>query len=419
MTLRSTAFLLAALALAPLAKAELNYEFVPNFLTPPPGLQTIGDGHGEIQVDSTGKIYVSVNGHTEGGIQVYSPDGKYLKTLPLPQTLHGFAIRKQPDGEFIFAAVLGQQRAFKATLEGEIVMEIPKSAFPVAIADRVSVTLTSGKTISGHSPVTEGETLSIALESGEVVKVNKAEIAKKVTMTLANGKKAEGIFVEQTDTEVKFTVNGKPQAVALSEVAVKDGKPQLAIGSSETRKGLALTSADAAPNGDIYIADGYGTSWIFIFDKTGKFKKQFGGPGAPFNLANCHKVHVDTRFEPMRLFLCDRGNNRLLHASLEGELIGVIADQDLRRPSSASFHGDLACVAEIAGRVTVWDKAGKLVAELGRNDTQGQTNTPVVQPSDWRDNLVTSPHGITFDGKGNILETEWNRFGRVLRWNRK
>jgi hypothetical protein len=419
MTLRSTAFFLAALAFAPLANAEVNYEFVPNFLTPPPGLQTIGDGHGEIQVDSTGKIYVSVNGQKEGGIQVYSPEGKYLKTLPLPQTLHGFAIRKQADGEFIFAAVLGQQRAFKATLDGEIVLEIPKASFPAAIADRVSVSLTSGKTLSGHTPVTEGDTLSITLESGEVVKVNKAEIAKKVTITLANGKKAEGIFVEQTDTEVRFTVNGNPQAVALSEVAMKDGKPALAVGSSESRKGLALTSADAAPNGDIYVADGYGTSWIFVFDKDGKFKKQFGGPVPPFKLANCHKVHVDTRFEPARLFLCDRGNNRILHATLEGELIGVIADKDLRRPSSASFHGDLACVAEINGRVTVWDKEGKLVAELGRNDTRGQTDTPAVQPADWRDNLVTSPHGITFDGNGNILETEWNRFGRVLRWNRK
>lgn len=32
---------------------------------------------------------------------------------------------------------------------------------------------------------------------------------------------------------------------------------------------------------------------------------------------------------------------------------------------------------------------------------------------------MTSPHGITFDAKGNILETEWNTFGRVLRWNVK
>jgi YD repeat-containing protein len=32
---------------------------------------------------------------------------------------------------------------------------------------------------------------------------------------------------------------------------------------------------------------------------------------------------------------------------------------------------------------------------------------------------VTSPHGITFDNDGNILETEWNKWGRVLRWNLK
>ncbi|NBY36231.1 MAG: hypothetical protein EBQ59_02105, partial [Verrucomicrobia bacterium] len=25
----------------------------------------------------------------------------------------------------------------------------------------------------------------------------------------------------------------------------------------------------------------------------------------------------------------------------------------------------------------------------------------------------------TFDAQGNILETEWNQFGRVLRWDRK
>jgi YD repeat-containing protein len=42
-----------------------------------------------------------------------------------------------------------------------------------------------------------------------------------------------------------------------------------------------------------------------------------------------------------------------------------------------------------------------------------------VKPADWREGVVTSPHGITFDNDGNILETEWNQFGRVLRWNRK
>ncbi|MEI6712117.1 MAG: hypothetical protein WCO60_00080 [Verrucomicrobiota bacterium] len=410
--------LIAAAFLSPmLAQANPVYEFSPNFITPPPSLATIGNGHGEIQVDSAGKIYVSVEGQA-GGIQVYSPEGKFLLNLNLPDTLHGFSIRKQPDGEFIYAAVLGQQKVIKATLTGEVVLEIPKSSFPAAIADRISVTLKTGKTLSGHSPVTEGDTISFTQENGESIKVTKSEIAQKATLLLASGKKVEGINPEQTDTSITLLVAGKSQTFEKSELAQKDGKPTISIGAAQTHSGLRLTSADVASNGDIYVVDGYGTSWIFVFDSKGNFKKQFGGPVEPFKLANCHKIHIDTRFQPNRVFLCDRGNKRIMHASLEGDLLGVIAT-DLRNPSSASFHGDYVCIAEIAGRVSVWDKEGKMVAALGTNDTPGQTNTPGVAPADWKDDVVTSPHGITFDANGNIMETEWNKFGRVLRWNKK
>jgi hypothetical protein len=406
------------LAGSALAQAEVSYEFVPKFLTPPAGMETIGNGHGEIQVDSTGKIYVSVEGQKEGGLQVYSPEGKFLHHLDVPGTLHGFSIRKSAAGEFIYASVLGQQKVIKATLDGKVVLEIPRESFPAEIADPVSLTLKDGQSVRGSKPTDAGDSLSITLSTGEVRKVAKADIARKGTVTLKEGAKVEGINPEKDSEGVTLTVGGKPRKIAFADMAQKDGKPAYAEGSSEARGGLKLTSTDAAPNGDIYVVDGYGTSWIFVFDSNGKFKKQFGGPGEPFKLANCHKVHIDTRFEPARLFLCDRGNKRLMHATLEGEPLGVIAT-GLRGPSSASFHGDLVCIAEIGGCVSVWDKAGKQVATLGNNTTPGQSNTPRVPPTDWRDDVVTSPHGITFDAKGNILETEWNQFGRVLRWNRK
>ena len=314
--------------------------------------------------------------------------------------------------------MLGQQKVIKATLEGDVVMEIPRSSFPADIADAVTVTLKNGSVVKGVKPVDEGASLSVTLPNGEAQKILKADIAKKGTITLATGAKVEGVNPVKTDSGVTLTVGGQPKTVAFAEMAQKDGKPAYAEGSSDARTSLKLTSADAAPNGDIYVVDGYGTSWIFVFDAKGNFKKQFGGPGEPFALANCHKVHIDTRFQPARVFLCDRAHKRIMHATLEGELIGVIAT-GLRNPSSASFNGDYVCIAEIAGRVSVWDKEGKMVAALGTNDTPGQTNTPGVAPADWRDNVVTSPHGITFDAKGNILETEWNNFGRVLRWNRK
>lgn len=297
--------------------AEVTYKLTPDFISPPPGKATIGDGHGEIRVDSAGLIYISVQGQAEGGIQVYSPEGKYLKHLAgTPGSLHGFVIHKAEDGEFIYAAVLGEGRVLKMTLEGKTVLEIPTSAFP----------------------------------------------------------------------------------------------------AEQSAAGLKLTSCDVAPNGDIYVVDGYGKDWIFVFDKAGKFKSVFGGQGEPLKLKNTHKIFIDPRFSPARILACDRGNNRILHLDLDGKLISVVADQDLRRPSSVSFHGDLMCVAEIAGRVSVFDKAGKLVASLGVNDAAGETNTPKMKPDQWRSGTVTSPHGITFDKSGNILETEWNSYGRVLRW---
>lgn len=324
---------LALLALCTLAHAaELKYELVPNFLGTPPGKAHIGNGHGEIAVDSAGNIYVSVQ-EKGAGLQVYGKDGKFVKALALPESLHGFVIRKTDEGEFIFATVLAEQRFFKAKLDGTIVMEIKADAFPAE----------QGKT--------------------------------------------------------------------------KEGK-----------NALRLTNCDVAANGDIYIVDGYGKSWIFQFDKTGKFKKVFGGPVAPYNFKNTHKIFVDHRYSPARLLCLDRGNNRMLHLDLDGNNPQVIADKGLRNPSSASFHGDLMCVAEIAGRVSVWDKDGKMVAAMGVNDRiaedkakgiKKETNTPTVKPADWREGVVTSPHGITFDADGNILETEWNLYGRVLRWDRK
>jgi hypothetical protein len=401
-----------------LLAAAGGYEFQPNFITPPAGSETIGNGHGEIQVDSAGNIYVSVEGQEAGGMHVYSPDGKFLKHLRLPHTLHGFSIRKSSEGEFIFAAVLSEGKVIKANLNGEILLEIPKSSFPAEIANPVAITLKDGTVLTGKLPMDEGSAVSFTLSDGSTKKVEKADIAQKASFTLKSGQKVDGINPTITDNSITLTVGGKTNTFQKSDIGLKDGKPAITESRAETRGSLKLTSADQAPNGDIYVVDGYGTSWIFIFDSKGNFKKQFGGPAQPFGLANCHKIHVDNRFSPARIFLCDRGNKRIMHASLEGELLGVIAT-GLRNPSSASFYEDHVVIAEIAGRVSVWDKEGKLVTELGTNDTPGQTNTPGVPPADWRDNIVTSPHGVTFDTKGNILETEWNKWGRVLKWTRK
>ena len=290
-----------------------SYTHVPDWLKLPTGREHIGNLHGEVDVDSKGLIYISVEGDN-GSLQVFNADGSYSHAVPnMPKTLHGFVIKD----DFIYASVLGEGKVIKATLDGEIVLEIPKSAFP----------------------------------------------------------------------EEKFGP-----------------------------KGLKLTSVDVAPNGDIFVVDGYGIDWIYVFDSEGKLKNTFGGRDAPYSLQNCHKIFIDPRYEEPRILCCDRINLRLVHLSLNGEVIGEYAT-GLRRPSSASFHGDKVVIAEIAGRVVVLDKEGNIVSQIGTNEVPGEINTAKTTPDQWRDGFVTSPHGIAFDNNGNIIVTEWNRIGRVLRWN--
>src|SRR6185503_9212502 len=47
-----------------------------------------------------------------------------------PDDFHGFVIRKQPDGEFIFGTRLGGQTILKLALDGQVVLTIPASDIP-------------------------------------------------------------------------------------------------------------------------------------------------------------------------------------------------------------------------------------------------------------------------------------------------
>ena len=71
-----------------------NYTVVPNWAKVPTGEKQIGSMHGDVAVSSKGEVYVSVQGGSKAGIQVYSAKGKYLRNVPgAPGDFHGFVIR--------------------------------------------------------------------------------------------------------------------------------------------------------------------------------------------------------------------------------------------------------------------------------------------------------------------------------------
>src|SRR5262245_20534605 len=284
---------ITTVALLGTISAAGDYTVVADWLKLPEGRAQLGNQHGDVAVSSAGDVYVSVQ-DPAAGLQVYSPDGKFLRSVNgAPSDLHGFVIRKQADGEFIYGATMRGQTVVKMTLDGTIVMTIGSSSIP------------------------------------DQFKVRNAR------------------------------------------------SNQLA---------LILTGVDVAPNGDIYVADGYASDYIHRFDKTGKYLASFGGKTAPYNFNTLHKLTIDTRFTPPRIIATDRANNRVVHLSLDGAFLGVVSS-DLLLPAALVLSGDNVIVGELRGRVTVLDKSGAVVSRIGANAEEG-VGTNKLPPGAWRQGFV-------------------------------
>jgi hypothetical protein len=181
---------------------------------------------------------------------------------------------------------------------------------------------------------------------------------------------------------------------------------------------VGLTAVAVAPNGDIYGVDGYGLDYIHRFDSVGRYKQTFGGREEPWNFKQCHKIAVDSRFNPPRLLCTDRLHGRVIQMTLDGLVIGTLAN-GLRWPSALAIFKEELAVAELGGRVSILDKQGELISQIGANDNVEQTTTNDVPPEKWVSTKFYSPHGVAYDAVGNLLVTEWNRWGRVVRVERK
>eukprot|EP00752_Nemacystus_decipiens_P014004 g12440.t1 len=172
------------------------------------------------------------------------------------------------------------------------------------------------------------------------------------------------------------------------------------------------TAVAVGPDGDVYLADGYGSQFIYQWDKDQAFIRAFGGPGnGDGQFKTCHGINVDYRGEEPTLLIADRENGRLQSFTLEGEFIAVTTT-GLRRPCAVVFHGDIAAVAELAGRAVVLDKRNKVVSVLGDQPISYLRAQYRAVPKHWEEGVFNAPHGLTFDNEGNLIITEWNALGR-------
>lgn len=222
-----------------------------------------------------------------------------------------------------------------------------------------------------------------------------------------NGKE----FFCVTDTKrglvVKTTLDGQTMLTI--------GTPDLPDVYDDERKFIP-TDAAVAPNGDIYVADGYGQHYIHRYNAAGERIHSWGGVGSePGQLICPHGVSVDQRSSELELYVADRSNHRIQVFTMGGKHKRFI-DENMDMPCSFYYYKDEIVFPDLNSRVTIFDRNDKLIAHLGEDQqAYKQKDWPNVPADYFRVNRFSSPHGVCVDNDGNIYVVEWTQFGRITK----
>ena len=176
------------------------------------------------------------------------------------------------------------------------------------------------------------------------------------------------------------------------------------------------TNLAIAPNGDLYVTDGYGNSRVHRFSQAGKLLASWGEPGTgPGQFMLPHGIAVDATGD---VFVCDRENDRIQVFTAEGRFIREITE--VQRPTQVILARGYMYVSELGwrsgqrsfrngpierdlpSRVSVLDMGGRVVTRIGGPDP--------CEPGSF-----CAPHGLAVDTNGDlyVAEVTWTIGGKA------
>lgn len=217
----------------------------------------------------------------------------------------------------------------------------------------------------------------------------------------------EGEFFYFTENVDKQTGDGARvyKTDLAGKVLYELGKGVKASGNSQPFDFVNPTDVAVAPNGDIYIVDGYGSQLVHRFDKNFKLMKTIGGRGKEHGQFNvCHGVWVSTLGEEPEVYIADRANNRLEVYSLGLEYKRTVPEMKL--PCCFYQHDGHLYIPELGARVSIIDATDQVVARLG--DGAGIDKAKIGEHPD----RFATPHALTLDSRGDLYVVEWLPNGR-------
>ena len=186
------------------------------------------------------------------------------------------------------------------------------------------------------------------------------------------------------------------------------------------------TEVACAPNGDIYVADGYGSNYILQYNHKGEFIRKWGGKDNPdpnYRFDEAHGVAVDLRDKNQpKVIVTDRQGCAFKYYTLDGKYLKTahLGNLNICRPVISGDHlfaGVCWSHSEREGEwwlthsgfTTVLDTNDRVVSNPGGTAPVYQNG--VLQPA-TRNEVKTFFHGhdVCVLGSGDMVVMQWNAY---------
>lgn len=173
------------------------------------------------------------------------------------------------------------------------------------------------------------------------------------------------------------------------------------------------TETAIGPNGDIYVADGYGKSYVIQYSPKGEYIRHFAGQGeADYQLKQAHGICLDTRKAEPELLVTSRAAQEFKRFSLDGEHLETIATPGcwICRPVIQGNNLYFAVIVTktwdaFDGLVIVMDENNKVISAPGGSAPSyidGQ-----LQEIAYDGSTFLNPHDVCIDRDQNIYVPQW------------
>lgn len=175
------------------------------------------------------------------------------------------------------------------------------------------------------------------------------------------------------------------------------------------------TETAIAPNGDIYITDGYGLQYVIQYSDKGEYIRHWGGKGDANEQFDCiHGVAIDQRYEGSpSLLITSRNHNAFKRFTMDGvykqtiHLPGSFVCRPVMKEENiyAAVFRSESNMKLGSGYITILDKNNKVISTPG--GTVPVYHDSDLEPQRQANDTFIHPHDVCIDNDENIYVCQW------------